>query len=149
MEPTQAEGKHKFGNRDYVKNALSKKDKEIEVIEKHHAEEDPAVACASILARNEFLRRLDELSALCKHELPKGASDITVDSRAIHYNELRVVGVSDSRPEHVEMAVQFMAEGKIDAGPIALHKLGLEDLLQGLQLMRAKESLKVLVDPRV
>ena len=39
--------------------------------------------------------------------LPKGASDITLDSRIIHYGELRVVGASDSRPEHVTRAVQY------------------------------------------
>ena len=37
--------------------------------------------------------------------LPKGASNLTIDSRPIHYGELRVVGTSDSAPWHVEKAV--------------------------------------------
>ncbi len=64
----------KFGNRDYVRGAMLKKGRAIELIEKHHAEEDPAVACASILARSEFLRRLKQLAAQYKFDLPKGAA---------------------------------------------------------------------------
>ena len=55
--------------------------------------------------------------------LPKDASDITLDSRIIHYGELRVVGASDSRPEHVTRAVQMMAEGKIDWQRLITHRL--------------------------
>ena len=40
------------------------------------AEEDPAVAAASILARAEFLARLRGLSRDVGMELPKGASDL-------------------------------------------------------------------------
>jgi len=70
----------KFGSQDYVKGALLKKGKAIELVEKHHAESDPAVACASIVARAEFLSRLAGLSAKYKAELPKGASELVVQA---------------------------------------------------------------------
>lgn len=79
--------------------------------------------------------------------LPKGAADITLDSRAIHYGELRLVGASDSRPEHVTRAVQLMAEGKIDTDAIITHRIRLEDIHLGLDLMKNKGCLKVLVYP--
>ena len=79
--------------------------------------------------------------------LPKGDSDITLDSRLVHYGELRIFGASDSRPEHVAEAVQLMAEGKIDPGPIITHRIALGELHQGLELMMNKESLKVVVYP--
>ncbi len=79
--------------------------------------------------------------------LPTGASDITLDSRVIHYGELRITGASDSRPEHVSKAVQLMAEGKINADPIITHRVSLEKIHDGLDLMKAKQSLKVLVYP--
>ena len=79
--------------------------------------------------------------------LPKGASDITIDSRLLHYNELRLVGASDSRPEHVSQAVQMMAEGRIDVRPAVTHRVRLADALQGIKLMLDKQSLKVLVYP--
>lgn len=79
--------------------------------------------------------------------LPKGASDITLDSRIIHYGELRVIGASDSRPEHVTSAVQMMAAGKIDWERLITHRLPLAEIHAGLQLMKDKQSLKVLVYP--
>ena len=79
--------------------------------------------------------------------LPKGASDITFDNRAIHYGELRVVGASDSRPEQVQEAVQLLAEKRIDVEPIITHRLPLNRIHEGLELMKNKQSLKVLVHP--
>jgi L-iditol 2-dehydrogenase len=79
--------------------------------------------------------------------LPKGAADITFDSRVIHYGELRIVGASDSRPEHVVQAVRLLAAGKIDTAPIITHRVHLDDIHSGLELMQAKRSLKVLVYP--
>ena len=79
--------------------------------------------------------------------LPKDTPDITLDSRVVHYSELRIVGASDSRPEHVTQAVRLMAEGKIDTAPIITHRIALTDIYHGLDLMKNKQSLKVLVYP--
>jgi L-iditol 2-dehydrogenase len=79
--------------------------------------------------------------------MPKDAADITLDSRAIHYGELRMVGASDSRPEHVATAVRLLREGKIDVEPIITHRVPLDDLLDGIALMKDKQSLKVMVYP--
>jgi ribonuclease HIII len=64
-----------------VGKALMNLGRTIELVQRHKAEEDIAVAAASILARNEFVTRL---SALCKQyemTLPKGAS-AAVDAAA-------------------------------------------------------------------
>jgi L-iditol 2-dehydrogenase len=79
--------------------------------------------------------------------LPKGDSDIRLDSRVVHYGELAIFGASDSRPDHVQEAVRLMAAGKIDTGPIITHRLGLAEIHTGLELMKHKKSLKVLVYP--
>jgi L-iditol 2-dehydrogenase len=79
--------------------------------------------------------------------MPKDAAGITLDSRAIHYGELRIVGASDSRPEHVARAVQLLEEAKIDVEPIVTHRVPLDALLDGISLMKEKRSLKVMVYP--
>lgn len=66
-----------FGDKLFVMNALMKHGKTIELIQKPKAEEDMAVAAASILARAEFLRRLYFLSQEIGTDLPKGASPKT------------------------------------------------------------------------
>lgn len=63
-----------FGDRLFVENAMMKKGRDIELIQRPKAEEDMAVAAASILARAEFLRRLHFLSQDFAIDLPKGSS---------------------------------------------------------------------------
>jgi ribonuclease HIII len=66
-----------FGDENYIKNALMKLGKKIRLEQRPGAESDLAVAAASILARAEFLNRLDGLSRECGMVLPKGASSQT------------------------------------------------------------------------
>jgi len=47
--------------------------RELELVQRHKAEEDLAVAAASILARDEFVKRLTGLGRDLVVELPKGA----------------------------------------------------------------------------
>jgi len=69
-----------FGDKAYVLNALMKKGQRIELIQRPKAEEDMAVAGASILARAEFLKRLYFLSQDVGLALPKGASPLVEEA---------------------------------------------------------------------
>jgi L-iditol 2-dehydrogenase len=80
--------------------------------------------------------------------LPKDASEITLDSRVIHYGELRIVGASDSRPEHVRKAIRLMADGAIDLAPLITHRIPLERIQEGLKMMQNRVSLKIVVQIR-
>jgi len=68
-------------SKDTVAKALMSLGREIELIQKHRAEEDLAVAAASILARNEFVTRLGSLEKQYGMVFPKGAS-AAVDAAA-------------------------------------------------------------------
>ena len=63
-----------FGDERLILNALQEKGKQIRLVQRTKAESDLAVAAASILARAEFLQRLDRLSQELNTTLPKGAS---------------------------------------------------------------------------
>ena len=63
-----------FGDKKLILNALMNKGRKIELEQRHRAEQDPAVAAASILARAGFLNRLKKLSVEHAIDLPKGAS---------------------------------------------------------------------------
>ncbi|MBI5287746.1 MAG: ribonuclease HIII [Chloroflexi bacterium] len=63
-----------FGDESLIRDALFRKGRELRLVQMPRAERDPAVAAASILARAEFLRRLDQLGAKAGVRLPKGAS---------------------------------------------------------------------------
>jgi ribonuclease HIII len=64
-----------------VANSLMALGRDIELIQRHKAEDDLAVAAASILARHEFVSRLDTLGEALDMKLPKGAS-AAVDAAA-------------------------------------------------------------------
>ena len=68
-------------HKDTVAKALMTLGRSIELIQKHRAEEDLAVAAASILARNEFVTRLGSMEKQYELVLPKGAS-AAVDAAA-------------------------------------------------------------------
>lgn len=69
-----------FGDKRYVLDALMEKGRTIELVQKPRAEEDLAVAAASILARAEFLKRLHFLSKEMGLDLPKGASSMVEEA---------------------------------------------------------------------
>lgn len=63
-----------FGDERFIINALLEKGKRLEIRQRVRAEEDSAVAAASILARAEFVAKLQALSDKYGITLPKGAS---------------------------------------------------------------------------
>jgi ribonuclease HIII len=65
----------RFADPSYILNALREKGRQITIEQRTHAEEDIAVAAASILARARFVQMLEQLSKSAGERLPKGASD--------------------------------------------------------------------------
>jgi len=79
--------------------------------------------------------------------LPASNKMITVDSRVIHYGELKVVGTSDSTPAHVAKAVELIAGGTLGCDRIASHILTLDGFLEAIELMKSGEALRVVLKP--
>ena len=79
--------------------------------------------------------------------LPVGGHLLSMDSRAIHYNEIRVVGTSDSTPAHVTAAVEMIAQGTLPAAKLATHILPMDDVKQAFELMQSGEALRVVLTP--
>jgi len=86
-------------HKETVAKALMSLGRGIELIQKHRAEEDLAVAAASILARHEFVSRLGALEKQYAMKLPKGAS-AAVDAAAKEF--LKKYG-ADNLPKVAKM----------------------------------------------
>jgi ribonuclease HIII len=84
--PVRAISDQFAAKKEVVANALMGLGREIELIQKHKAEQDLAVAAASILARNEFVLRLAKLGKQYEMILPKGGS-AAVDAAALKFVE--------------------------------------------------------------
>lgn len=71
--PVKAISDQFAASKSVVEKALMSMGRELELVQRHKAEEDLAVAAASILARDEFVKRLAGLGKDLNLELPKGA----------------------------------------------------------------------------
>ena len=81
--------------------------------------------------------------------LPVGTSMLSIDSRIIHYGEIKLVGSSDSTPAHVAKAVEMIAGGTLRADLLATHVLPLDGIFEAYELMKSGESLRVVLKPSV
>jgi ribonuclease HIII len=79
--PVRAISDQFASNKAVVSKALMSLGRDLELVQRHKAESDLAVAAASILARNEFVRRLSDLEKQYGMAFPKGAS-AAVDAAA-------------------------------------------------------------------
>lgn len=69
-----------FADERFILGKLQEKGKRVRLIQMHKAEQNIAVAAASILARSRFLEKLSKLSKEYKIDLPKGASQTVIKS---------------------------------------------------------------------
>lgn len=69
-----------FADERFILSKLQERGKKIKLIQMHKAEQNIAVAAASILARARFLEKLSKLSSEYKIDLPKGVSQIVIET---------------------------------------------------------------------
>ena len=69
-----------FADERFILGKLQEKGKKLKLIQMHKAEQNIAVAAASILARARFLEKLHRLSDEYKTDLPKGVSRTVIES---------------------------------------------------------------------
>lgn len=84
--PVRAISDQFASSKDVVTKAMMSLGRGIELVQRHKAESDLAVAAASILARDEFVKRLGNLGKQFQMEFPKGAS-VAVDVAAKKFVE--------------------------------------------------------------
>jgi L-iditol 2-dehydrogenase len=74
-------------------------------------------------------------------------TSVPLDTRRVHYEELRLLGVFHHTPGLIRRAVALLADGSLDPTPLVTHEMGLADVPRALDLMSRGEALKVLIRP--
>jgi len=106
------------------------------------------VAAPAAAPQEQALSMVRKRGSICLFaSLPAGNSMLNIDSRPLHYGEIRMVGSSDSTPAHVRRAVGMIAGGKLDMDLLATHVLPLNGILEAFELMKSGESLRVVLKP--
>ena len=120
--PVRAISDQFASSKSVVEKALMSLGRKIELVQRHKAEEDLAVAAASILARDEFVKRLLGLVKQFKVELPKGAS-AAVDAAAKEFIARHgVEGLANVAKMHFRTALR--AQGLPEPEPTEWLKAG-------------------------
>lgn len=81
--------------------------------------------------------------------LPKGQSNITIDSNIIHYKELYVLGSHGAMPRHHEQAVQLIASGAIDMKRYISHRFPLAQAPEAFAAAEGRAGRRVVVMPEL
>lgn len=97
-----------FGDESYLLKALLEKGRQVKLIQRHRAEADLAVACASIFARAEFLKRMDELSEKAGITLPRGASELVIEAGKKLVAKFGINGLDEFAKTHFRTTQQLI-----------------------------------------
>ncbi len=89
--PVKAISDQFAASKSVIEKALMVQGKEIQLVQRHKAEEDIAVAAASILARDEFVKGIAKLESQFGMKFPKGAGEL-VDKVAKEFVQTRGAG---------------------------------------------------------
>lgn len=77
----------------------------------------------------------------------KSGTSINIDTRRLHYDELKVIGVFHHTPEYFRQAYELIASGQIDVEKLITHVMPLSQTEKALQLVASGEAIKVLLKP--
>ena len=106
------------------------------------------VAAPAAAPQEQALELVRRRGAVCLFaSLPHDKRMITVDSRLLHYGELRVVGTSDSTPAHVRKAVEILGGAGFPAAKIVTHQFPLDGFKDAIELMKSGEALRIVLKP--
>ncbi len=134
---------------DMLVNTAKENIKEIVMTETDGCGADVVIVAAPAAApQEEALSLVRKKGTVCLFaSLPSGNSELTIDSRLIHYNEIKLTGSSDSTTEHVKKALEMLMDPEFPSDKIATHVLPFKDINNAFELMKSGEALRVVLKP--
>jgi L-iditol 2-dehydrogenase len=79
--------------------------------------------------------------------VPKDNPVVETDVNQIHYGQISVFGASDSTPANHYDALQLLSTGRISSRELVTHTLGIDGFFDGIEAIRSREALKVVIKP--
>lgn len=74
-------------------------------------------------------------------------TSVRLDTRRVHYEELRLLGAFHHTPAAIRRAVELLSAGAIDPMPLVTDETGIEGVPEALARMSRGEALKTLIHP--
>ena len=105
-------------------------------------------ACPSLEAQVDALRMAKNRARINFYGgMPKGQSEVMIDTNLIHYRELIVTGSHGAQPRHHMLAVDLIAKGAIDMKPYISHRFPLSKAPEAFQAAEDRNGRRVVVIP--
>jgi L-iditol 2-dehydrogenase len=106
------------------------------------------VAAPSVQAQEQAIDLVSKRGRVCLFaSLPVGNNMLHLDSRKIHYNELNILGTSDSTARQVTKAIEILQQPSFPKEKLVTHKLPLQQFEEALTIMQSREGLRVVLTP--
>ncbi len=77
----------------------------------------------------------------------KSGTTINIDTRRLHYDELKVIGVFHHTPQYFREAYELISSGKVDVEKLITHVMPLSQTEQALKMVAESKAIKVLLKP--
>jgi L-iditol 2-dehydrogenase len=106
------------------------------------------VACGSAEAQEQAVQMVAKRGSVNLFGgLPKGSPSPRLDVNLLHYKESSVVGTHGGSNRHCALALQMIADGRIQGKKYISARVSLSEFLSALRLAEGKAGLKVFVSP--
>jgi len=79
--------------------------------------------------------------------LPKADPVISLDSNAVHYREISIVGANGSSPDHNRRALELVASGAVPVADLITEHLPLTDVPKAIETVASGTAIKVTIEP--
>jgi L-iditol 2-dehydrogenase len=77
----------------------------------------------------------------------KSGTSITLDTKLMHYSELKLVGVFHQTPNHFRRSLNLLSSRLVDGRKFVKETLPLSQLLEAFDRVKALEAIKYAIDP--
>jgi len=77
----------------------------------------------------------------------KSGTTINIDTRRLHYDELKVIGVFHHTPEYFREAYRLIESGEVDVKKLLTHTMPLAQTQKALEMVSSGEAVKVFLKP--
>lgn len=77
----------------------------------------------------------------------KAGSTIPLDTKRVHYDEIKIVSIFHHTPAHIREALQLITEGNIDVKQLITERLPLSEFEKAIQLHEQGKVIKVALKP--
>ncbi len=74
-------------------------------------------------------------------------TQVQLDTRRIHYDEITLISLFHHTPAHVKQAVDLLSSGELDPSPLISERFEMSQLLEAFQLLETGKAIKVALTP--